>query len=108
MSPIVSLVGIILGLILLIFLAYKGHSIIWVAPVCVVLVALLGGNNILHSYLEEYIGGTPAYIVSWFPTFFLGAIYGKIMDLTGSARSLANKLVSIISSKYDILVVVLP
>lgn len=108
MSPIVSLVGIILGLVLLIFLAYKGHSIIWVAPVCAVLVALLGGNNILHSYLEEYIGGTAAYIVSWFPAFFLGAIYGKIMDLTGSARSLANKLVSIIGSKYAILAVVLP
>lgn len=108
MSPIVSLIGIVLGLVLLIVLAYKGHSIIWVAPVCAILVALFGGLDILKSYLGDYIGGTAAYIVSWFPAFFLGAVYGKIMDLTGSARSLANKLVSIIGSKYAILAVVLP
>ena len=88
MLPIISLIGILLGLILLIFLAYKGHSIIWVAPVCAALVAVLGGLDVLQAYLKEYIGGTAAYIVSWFPAFFLGAVYGKIMDLTGSARPL--------------------
>jgi H+/gluconate symporter-like permease len=108
MIPIISLIGIALSLILLIFLAYKGHSIIWVAPVCAALVAVLDGLNVLQTYLEEYIGGVAAYIISWFPAFFLGAIYGKIMDLTGSARSLANKLISIIGSKYAILAVVLP
>lgn len=108
MIPIVSLFGIVLGLVLLIFLAYKGHSIIWVAPICATLVALLGGMDVLQTYLGDYIGGTAAYIVSWFPAFFLGAVYGKIMDLTGSARSLANKLISIIGSKFAILAVVLP
>jgi len=108
MLPIVSLIGIVLGLILLIYLAYKGHSIIWVSPVCAALVAVLGGMDILQAYLEEYIGGTAAYVVSWFPAFFLGAVYGKLMDLTGSARSLANKLISLIGSRYAILAVVLP
>ncbi len=108
MAAVISLIGIILGLLLLIVLAYKGHSIIWVAPVCAVLVALLSGLDLLQAYLGDYIGGTAAYIVSWFPAFFLGAVYGKIMDLTGSARSLANKIVSIIGSKYAILAVVLP
>lgn len=37
-----SLVGIVLGLVLLIYLAYHGLSIIWVAPVCAALVAVLG------------------------------------------------------------------
>ena len=69
---------------------------------------MLDGLNVLQTYLEEYIGGTAAYIVSWFPAFFLGAVYGKIMALTGSARSLANKLISLIGSKYAILAVVLP
>ena len=102
MAAVISLIGVVLGLILLIFLAYKGRSIIWVAPICAVLVALLGGLDLLQAYLGDYIGGTAAYIVSWFPAFFLGAVYGKIMDLTGSARSLANKIVSIIGSKYAI------
>ena len=42
-----SLFGIILGLVLLMFLAYKGYSIIWVAPVCAVVVAVLSGYAIL-------------------------------------------------------------
>ena len=35
-----SLFGIVLGLALLIFLAFKGQSILWVAPVCAAVVAL--------------------------------------------------------------------
>ena len=108
MSPIVSLVGILLGLIALIILAYRGHSIIWVAPVCALLVAVMGGLNLLDAYLGDYMKGVADYVVSWFPAFFLGAVYGKIMDCTGSARSLANKLVKLIGSKFALLAVVLP
>ena len=108
MSATVSLIGILLGLALLVYFAYRGHSIIWVAPVCALRVALMGGKNLLDSYLVDYIGGTAAYIVSWFPAFFLGAVYGKIMDRTGSARSLANKMVALIGSKYALLAVILP
>ena len=108
MSPIVSLVGIFLGLIALIVLAYRGHSIIWVAPVCAMVVAILGGLNLLDAYLGDYMKGAADYVISWFPAFFLGAIYGKIMDNTGSARSLANKLVKLIGSRFALLAVVLP
>ncbi len=108
MLSIVSLCGIVIGLCLLIFLAYKGHSIIWVAPLCAVVVAVMGGLSVLDAYLGDYIKGVADYIVSWFPAFFLGAVYGKVMDMTGSARSLANKLVSVIGSKFAIAAVVLP
>lgn len=108
MSSTISLIGIVVGLVVLIVLAYRGHSIVWVAPVCAIIVALLSGIDILQAYLGDYMEGTAGYVISWFPAFFLGAVYGKIMDRTGSARSLANKLVSLIGSKYAILAVVLP
>ncbi len=108
MEAIISLIGIVFGLCCLIYLAYKGHSIIWVAPFCAVLVAILGGLNILEAYMGDYIKGVADYIICWFPAFFLGAVYGKIMDATGSARSLANRLVSLIGSKFAVLAVVLP
>ncbi len=108
MLSIISLCGIVIGLGLLIFLAYKGHSIIWVAPLCAVVVAVMGGLSVLDAYLGDYIKGVADYIVSWFPAFFLGAVYGKVMDMTGSARSLANKLVSVIGSKFAVAAVVLP
>ena len=108
MSPVISLIGIIAGLATLIFLAYKGHSIIWIAPVCAIIVAVMGGLNLLGAYLGDYMKGVADYVMSWFPTFFLGAVYGKMMDATGSARSLANKLVKLIGSKFALLAVVLP
>ena len=105
---IVSLIGIFLGLAMLIFLAYKGHSIIWVAPLCAIFVALWGGLNLLDAYLGDYMKGVADYVISWFPAFFLGAVYGKIMDMTGSARALANKIVSFIGPKFALLAVVIP
>lgn len=108
MSSVISLIGILVGLCLLICLAYRGHSIIWVAPICAVVVAVFGGLNILDAYLGDYLKGAADYIISWFPAFFLGAIYGKLMDATGAARSLANKLVSLIGPRFALLAVVIP
>ena len=105
---VVSLIGIILGLALLIFLAFKGHSIIWVAPVCALLVALTGGLNVLDLYLGDYMSGMAGFVLSWFPAFFLSAVFGKIMDATGSARALANKIVSLIGPRFALLAVILP
>ena len=105
---VVSLIGIILGLALLIFLAFKGHSIIWVAPVCAILVALTGGLNVLDLYLNDYMSGMAGFVLSWFPAFFLSAVFGKIMDATGSARSLANKIVALIGPRFALLAVILP
>ena len=103
-----SLLGIVLGLVLLMLLAYKGYSIIWVAPVCAVVVAILGGYSILGAYVGDYMKGMADYVFQWFPAFFLGAVYGKVMDMTGSARSLADALVKLIGSRFAVLAVVIP
>ena len=41
-----SLFGIILGLALLIFLAFRGKSLLWAAPICALVVALTGGLDL--------------------------------------------------------------
>ncbi len=107
MLEYLSLFGIVLGLGLLIYGAYRGHSVIWVAPACAVVVAAMSCVNLLDSYLGDYVGGVTSFIASWLPVFFLSAIYGKIMDRTGAARSFANKMVAIIGSKRALLAVVL-
>jgi len=108
MLDTVSLIGIVLGLVLLIWLAFKGHSIIWVAPVCAIVVAILGGLNLLNTYLGDYMAGVAGFVKSYLPMFFLGAVFGKIMDVTGAAQALANKLVKLIGSRFALLAVVLP
>ena len=107
-----SLFGIIFGLALLIFLAFKGQSILWVAPVCAAVVALFGmfedpSINILTMYTENYMVGMSGFVKSWLPAFMLGAIFGKLMEITGAAKSVGVMLTKLIGAKQAILAVVI-
>lgn len=99
--------GIFLGLGLLMFLAYKGMSIIWVAPITALIVALTGGLDLVPAYTETYMTGFVGFAKNWFPAFLLGAIFGKIMDESGAAKAVALAVVNLIGKKYAILAVVL-
>ncbi len=112
---IISLAGIITGLLLMILFTYKGHSIIWVAPICAFVAALfsLGAGlgeerTLLTTYTMDYMKGVGSYFISWFPIFLLGAIYGKIMDKTGAAKALADVIVKLIGPRFVVLAVLIP
>lgn len=101
------MLGIFIGLALLMFLAYRGYSIIWVAPITAGVVALMGGLPLLEAYRETYMSGFVGFTKSWFPVFMLGAIFGHLMDYTGAARSIAEWLTKMIGAKRAILGIVL-
>ncbi|WP_085505352.1 GntP family permease [Thalassobacillus devorans] len=95
--------GILLGLIVLMALAYLGWSIIWVAPIAAGVVAVTGGLDLLDAYKDTYMGGFVDFAKAWFPVFMLGAIFGKLMEDTGMARSVAVALTKLIGTKRAIL-----
>ena len=100
------MIGIIIGLALLMFLAYKGLSIIWIAPLCALVVAITGGLDLLPAYTEAYMGGFVGFTKSWFPVFMLGAVFGKVMEDSGAAQSVAQWLTSKFGKKAAISAVV--
>ncbi|MGJ9457582.1 GntP family permease [Oceanobacillus sp. CF4.6] len=95
--------GIILGLIVLMGLAYLGWSIIWIAPIAAGVVALTGGLDLLDAYTNTYMSGFVNFAKSWFPVFMLGAIFGKLMEDTGMAKSVAVAFTKVIGTKRAIL-----
>lgn len=97
------MIGIILGLAVLMGLAYIGWSILWVAPIAAGVVALTGGLDLLDAYKDTYMGGLVGFAKSWFPVFMLGAIFGKLMEDTGMARSVAVALTKLIGTERAIL-----
>jgi H+/gluconate symporter-like permease len=101
------MLGIFLGLALLMILAYRGMSIIWIAPICAMVVALTGGLELLPTYTGAYMDGFVGFTKSWFPTFMFGAIFGKIMDESGAAKSIAVWITNVIGGKRAILAIVL-
>lgn len=99
--------GIIIGLILLMVLAYLGWSIIWVAPIAAGVVALTGGLDLLDAYTGTYMEGFVGFAKQWFPVFMLSAVFGKLMEDTGMARSIAVALSKLMGKKRAILGVLL-
>ncbi|MET3699806.1 H+/gluconate symporter-like permease [Bacillus oleivorans] len=97
------MLGIILGLAVLMFLAYRGWSIIWIAPISAGVVALTGGLDLLDAYKGTYMEGFVGFAKAWFPVFMLGAVFGKLMEDTGMAKSVAVVLSKLMGKKRAIL-----
>jgi H+/gluconate symporter-like permease len=101
------MLGIFLAIALIMVLAYKGWSTIWISPIAAAVVALLGGMSLLETYKGAYMTGFVGYTVQWFPVFMLGAIFGKLMDCTLMAKSVALSISKLIGPKFAVLAVVL-
>ena len=84
---------IILSLVLLIFFAYRGYSIIFIAPLFAVVAAIGSGHDPMPVFSEIYMTKAAEYVKTYYPVFLLGAIFAKIMEEGGLAASVANKIV---------------
>jgi H+/gluconate symporter-like permease len=104
---VIQVFAIVLALGLLIFLAYRGYPVIIVAPLVTLLAVLLSGGHLLPSYTETFMTNAGNYVKSFFPIFLLGAIFGKVMEMSGAAASIAQTIVKSLGSKRAILAVVL-
>jgi H+/gluconate symporter-like permease len=85
------------------FFAYLGWSIIWVAPIVAGIVALMSGLDLMDAYTNTYMTGFVNFAKQWFPIFLLGAVFGKLMEDTGAAKSVAFQITKFIGEKRAIL-----
>ena len=104
---VIGVIGIILSLILLMYLAYKGFSVLVLAPVLACFAAFLGGIatgevHILATYTEIFMKSLGGYVMNYFPLFLLGAIFGKVMDDTGAAKAIASVICKKLGEKRAI------
>jgi H+/gluconate symporter-like permease len=103
----IGLAGILLALALLIFLAYRGVSVLLLAPAMAMLAAVFAGAPLLGLYTQVFMTSAGGFVVSFFPLFLLGAIFGRLMDDSGAARAIAQGLVARLGGGQAILAVVL-
>lgn len=100
--------GIILALGLLIYLAYKGLSVIIISPLLALVAASFSpGLHPMEVFTETYMKGTVGFILSFFPIFLLGAIFGKVVEATGCSRAIGNFITTKLGKEKAILAVVL-
>lgn len=101
-----DVLGIILSLFLLMFFAYRGFSVILFAPIFALLAASMQGLSIMPAYTELFMGKAVIFIKSFFPVFMLSAIFGKVMEDTGLAKSIAHKIIQAFGKDQAILAVI--
>lgn len=90
----IGIFAIVIALMLLIYLAYRGISLLILAPALSALVALLSVEMpLLASYTQVFMGAAGDFIARYFPLFLLDAIFGKLMEDFGSAEVLAQAVV---------------
>ena len=102
-----EVLGIWLSLAGLMFVAYQGYSVIVFAPIFALLAGYLQGLPIMPAYTELFMGNAVTYVKSFFPVFLLGAVFGKVMEDTGLAKSIAHWIVEKVGHKNAILAVIL-
>lgn len=110
-----SMIGLIGGLILLIVLTMKGTNLLIAAPLSAFIVAISSGLPIFPQladdgeadFVTNYMGGFTDFVASWYLMFLLGAMFGKLMEDSGAADSVAKWITDKIGIKYAVLAIVL-
>ena len=104
----IGMIGVLLALGLLIFLAYRGVSVLLLGPAMALVAALFAvGTPLLATYTQVFMSSAGNFIIQFFPLFLLGAIFGKLMDDSGAAESIAQGIVGKLGQERAILAVVL-
>ena len=94
---LVSFIGIIVGVALFIYLSFKGNNLALSAGIgAIVILLFTGPANIISGVSEFWVTGVSNALKSYFLIFMLGGIFGKIMDISGGARTIAFQLLKVI------------
>ncbi len=102
-----GMLGILVGLAGLIYFAYRGSSILILAPLAGLIAAGFSGQPLLASWTQIFMTNAADFIAQFFPLFLLGALFGKLMEDSGSVASIANYMTRKLGPQRAILAVVL-
>jgi H+/gluconate symporter-like permease len=102
-----GLIGILVGLGLLVALAFRGWSVLLLAPIAALIAAAFAGEPLLASWTQTFMGSAARFVAQFFPLFLLGALFGKIMDDSGSVTAIADFMTEKLGAQRAMLAVVL-
>ena len=102
-----GLLGILLALGLLVWLAYRGWSVLLLAPAAALIAAAISWEPLLAHWTQTFMGSAAQFLAQFFPLFLLGALFGKLMDDSGSVEAIARFMTERLGPGRAILAVVL-
>jgi H+/gluconate symporter-like permease len=101
------LLGILLGLSVLVWLSFRGWSVLVLAPAAGLIAAAAAGEPLLAHWTQTFMGSAAGFLASFFPLFLLGALFGKLMEDSGSVGAIAQFMTEKLGPQRAVLAVVL-
>jgi H+/gluconate symporter-like permease len=97
-----SVIGIIISLAFIVILALRGWHIIIIAPLAVVIVCTFSDMNVMETMYGPYMKGFVNYAGRFYLIFLAGSVFGKFMEDSQAARSIANGILKLIGKDEPI------
>ncbi|CAB3792777.1 hypothetical protein LMG28614_03572 [Paraburkholderia ultramafica] len=110
LSPLavgLGLFGMLASLALLIGFAYRGWSVLLLAPIAAMLAAAISGEPVLAHWTQTFMNSAARFLAQFFPLFLLGALFGKLMEDSGSVKAIASFMTERLGAHRAILAVVI-
>ncbi len=91
-TPLYELLVLLGGMALLTILVVQGRSIFVVAPLCALVTVTLSGCDPLAAMTGPYMTGFADFVRKFYLIVALGAVFGKLMEESGAAVSIADSI----------------
>ncbi len=99
---------VLLALVLLMVVAYRGYSVILFAPIAAMLAVLLTQPHaVAPMFTGVFMDKMVGFVKLYFPVFLLGAVFGKVIELSGFSRSIVTAIIAFVGRERAILCIVL-
>src|SRR3978361_504063 len=106
-SDAMGLLGILLGLGLLVWLAYRGWSVLLLAPAAALVAAAVSREPLLAHWTQTFMGSAAQFLARLSPLLLLRAVFGNLRDDIGSVEAIARFMTERLGARRAILAVVL-
>ena len=99
---------VIAALVFLMFIAYRGYSVILFAPVAALGAVLFTDPSLVAPaftglFMDKMVG----FVKLYFPVFMLGAVFGKVIELSGFSKSIVSSVINLVGRERAMLSIVL-
>ena len=103
-----SFLVVLAALCFLMFVAYRGHSVILFAPIAALGAVLLTDPSLVAPmftglFMDKMVG----FLKLYFPVFLLGAVFGKLIELSGFSKAIVTAAIRVVGAKRAMLSIVL-
>lgn len=103
-----SLLIVLAALGFLMWVAYRGYSVILFAPVAAMGAVLLTDPNLVAPvftglFMDKMVG----FLKLYFPVFLLGAVFGKLIEVSGFSKSIVAAIIRLVGTERAMLSIVL-